>query len=77
MACTIDETRHKANGKQTEGVICPQGLVLCLIVRSDHAKNITLASFAALRFKRSYWGVFNRGSDQEKAIKNPFAPFAP
>jgi len=49
LACTIDETRHKANGKQPEQVACPQGVVFFLIVRSD----------------------------QEKAIKNPFAPFAP
>ena len=41
--CTIDEGRHKTNGQQTEGVICPQG-----------STKKPLASFATSRFNSSY-----------------------
>ena len=33
LECAIDEGRHKTNGKQTEGVICPQGMLVFQIVR--------------------------------------------
>jgi len=35
MECAIDERRHKTNGQQIKEVICPQGMLIFLIVRSD------------------------------------------
>ena len=51
LECTLDEGRHKTNGQRTEGMICPQGMVLFLIDYPDQKKKITFASFAPLRFK--------------------------
>ena len=48
------EGRHKTNGQQTEGVICPQGMLVFQIVRSDlKSPQKPLAPFAPSRFKNS------------------------
>jgi len=55
LECTIDEGRHKTNGKQTEGMICPQGYLSGVKLRSTVYEV----------------NLFHRGTDQGKSTKNP------